>query len=239
MNDTPPAYRPGPAPVQNSGGRTAACCGFGRLTALLVCVVGAILTWTFLKREVEKGVEEFTSTEGVEIAPPEVSEPQIRDAVRRFDTFRDAMRADEATPPLVLSDDDINAILFHHPDFAESAGVTRVSIEDNQLTSELSVDLESLDIPVEFFAERVKGRYFNGEITLSLGMIAGRPSLYVENLAVGGKPVPAFILKELRKENLLQEAASDPDFQKALEKVREVKIENDRLVIIPANPALQ
>ena len=68
-----------------------------------------------------------------------------------------------------------------------------------------------------------------------MAMAEGKPVLYIENLSVDGRPLPKMFLDKLRKENLLEESATDPEARKLLDKIEELKIENDELHIVPEN----
>jgi hypothetical protein len=241
-DDTPPplASNPNPAPAPQayqrsgeSGGKVLAGCGIGCLVLVTIAVVAVIVGVNFGKKKIQDFAQSYTSDAPVEIVAPEFSETQIEDSVGRYDGFRSAISAGNATEALILSEDDINAILFHHPNFREIAGNSIVSIEDDRLTTTVSIDLDGFDIPIEFIAEAVEGKYFNGDVTLSIEMIANRPALHIEKLSVAGKSLPEQVMQEFRKENLLQNAQTDPEMQKIFDKVEEVKIENNRLVIIP------
>lgn len=242
MNDNPPPLgqpaQPQPhsyAQNTGSGKKTAAGCGIGCLVVLVVGVILSVIGGRFVKGKITDVIDTYTADEAVEIVAPEIAEPVRDDAMARFDTFRTAMATNNPAEPLVLSEEDINSLIFHHPSFDALKGSAIVSIEDNLLNAEVSFDLDSWDIPIEFLADAVKGKFFNGDITLSVGMVASRPALFVEDLSVGGIQFPSMYLEELRKENLLKDVQSEPELRKIFDKVRELKIENNQLVIVPAN----
>ena len=98
----------------------------------------------------------------------------------------------------------------------------------------MSFSLDALDLPDSFLSEAMKGKFFNGEVTLSLGTVAGRPAMYIEGVSVGGSTLPASFMTELSKENILGEAQSDPDLRKFFDQIEELKIENNQLILVPA-----
>ncbi|MBU6180125.1 MAG: hypothetical protein KGR69_10700, partial [Verrucomicrobia bacterium] len=79
----------------------------------------------------------------------------------------------------------------------------------------------------------LKDKYFNGDVSLKLGMAAGRPSLYLENLSVNGTAIPEMFMSEMRNQNLLEEAMKNPDAAKLFEGIEEIRIENGELLIVP------
>ncbi|MEX2580684.1 MAG: hypothetical protein WD342_16625 [Verrucomicrobiales bacterium] len=247
MANEPPPLTPGaPPPLtpddpnlppasgsSGNGGKVAIGCGVGCLAVLVVGGIIAYFIFTTVKTRIAEGVENYTAVQPVAIEPPRIAENEIEDAIARFDAFRGAMDRGEQAAPLVLTDDDINALLFHHPSFKEVAGKTKVSIENDQLKSTVSLNLDDLEIPVKFIADAVEGKYFNGEVTLSIDMVAGRPTAFIENLEVNGMSPPEEAMAAFGQENLLKEARTDPEMKKFFDKIEELEIENNRLVIVP------
>ncbi|MEM9015442.1 MAG: hypothetical protein AAGC68_00415 [Verrucomicrobiota bacterium] len=250
MNDTPPPLEHGsPAPADpgsnpapttppstGGGGKWLLGCGLGCLGVVVVGVILVFVILNFSKNKINEWVLGYTSSQPVQIEAPQLQQGEIDSAVTRFDSFSSALEAGTASESLILSEDDINALLFHHPDFADAAGMTNVSIENDQLTSRVSIDLNSIEIPIDFVADAVRDKYFNGEVTLSIDMRAQRPALFIEELSVAGRPLPQELMEAFRSENLLKEAQSDPELKKFFDKISEIKIENNQLIVVPATP---
>lgn len=177
-------------------------------------------------------VEGYTATEAAEIEVPEVSQGLIDGATEKFNAFKSGVEGGNPVP-LALSGEEINALIFNHPNFSPLAGKANVSIDGDVLSSRVSVNLDDLEIPVKFLADAAKGRYFNGEASFTLGMAVGRPVLYIEGLAVNGNQIPDEFLQELRKKNLFEEAGDNPEVKAALEKIEDMRIENGQLIIVP------
>lgn len=90
-----------------------------------------------------------------------------------------------------------------------------------------------MNIPVPFIAEAVKGRYFNGAATLSVGMAAGRPGLYIEELRFNGVALPREIMEGFRQENLLQKSHENPKLKAFIDRIEDIRIEYDKLHVVP------
>lgn len=239
MSDTPPPLTPNPAarPPEPSdsgtGKKVGIGCGIGCLVLLVIGVVAAFLIFGAMKGAVTEGVAKFTSEQPVAIDPPRATPEQVQDAISRFDAFAAAMKSGETPEPLALSDQDINVLLFNHPDFEWLAGKGLVSIQNDKLSSTVSVDLDDLNIPVKFIAEAVEGRYFNGEATVSLAMASGRPTAFIDELVVNGQSPPEEVMAGVRQENLFKEAQTDPKAKELFDRISDLKIENNKLVIVP------
>ena len=232
-------YTPGaaPPPESNSGKKTATCCGIGCLTVLVVGVIAVIAAMAWTKKAVGDFADKYTSDDPVKIEMPVLSDQQVADVTSRFDKFLSDVSAGNATEPLQLSESDINALIAKHPKFAGMAGSAVASIENDQLTVNSSFDIDKLGIPFPgFIADRVSGKYFNGSITVEITTIGGQPAVFIQNIAAGDAPIPQVFIDSLKTENLLQNQNSDPNMKKALEKIQEIKIENNQVVVTPAAP---
>jgi len=243
MNQNPPPLSPAPPtpqaqipapPSSGSGGKVLAGCGIGCLVIGVLGIVGGILLFNFGKSKLADLATGYVSDEPVAIAEPVVSPIEAQAAVARFDRFRESIRHGQAGEPLALTGDEINALLFNHPDLQALAGRAAVRIEDEQLHATVSLGLDDFDVPFGFLEEALRGKYFNGEASLSIDTEAGRPALYIEDLKVGGRSLPKPILDEMKNENLLKDALSDPDARELLDRIESVRIEGGRLVIVPA-----
>lgn len=243
MDQTPPPLRPdlspplghAPAPPKSgSGGKVLAGCGIGCLVLVVLGIVGGFFLVSFGKNKLADLAGAYVSDEPVAIARPAVSPTEVEETVARFDRFREAMRSGRASEPLAVTDQEINALLFHHPDLEALAGRTAVRIEDDQLWATVSFDLDDIEIPFGFLDEALRGKHFNGEVAFSIDTVAGRPALFIEDLKVGGRSIPKPILDEMKNENLLKDALSDPEAREFFDKIESIRIEGGRLVIVPA-----
>jgi hypothetical protein len=245
MNDAPPPLYPQapqpyaqPAPVapppRKSGcGLGGLGCGLGCLIAVAACV-GLVIFGVFAaKNYFGKMVDEYTATEYVPITAPQASPEQVASAVEKFDSFSQGMGVGGSPVPLTLTGEELNLILWNHPNFAPAAGKANVAIEGDVLSSEVSLNFDELPIPEGFVADALKGKFFNGEVSLKLGMAAGQPALYLEGLAVNGNSVPDAFLSGMKSQNLLQDAAKNPEATAFFERIEDLRIEDGKLIIVP------
>lgn len=128
-DDTPPPLTPTPpadaptnvptnAPASSGGGngkKIALGCSLGCLVSVIICAVVGYFIFTGIKNKVADAAASYTSAQPVKIVEPETPEAEVSDAIARFDAFSAAMNSGQTPEPLVLSESDINALIFRHP----------------------------------------------------------------------------------------------------------------------------
>ena len=232
----PPQYQQSPPaapPDSGSGKKWLFGCGCGCLGLILLLSIGGYIAYTKIQEFAATAIAEYTATEPVAVEIPQLAPAQIEESMAKFNAFQAGL-ADGAEPvPLVLSGQDINALIQSHPSFKPLADRASVTVEDDTLRSQVSLNLDDLNIPIPFIAEAVKGKYFNGIATFSVGMTAGRPALYIEGLEVNDAAIPAEFMSEVSKQNFLEDAGKDPEFAKLMEMIEDIRIENGELKIVP------
>lgn len=205
---------------------------------MVVLIAVTVFAAVAVKRYVEESLNRYTSLEAEPIEAPTASPEEIAAAIRKFDDFQAGMTEGPAPVPLSLTGEELNLLLFNHPELKSLAGTVAVAIANDRLDARVSVPLDRIPLPGGgFFEERVKGKFLNAEVGLSLRMLGGRPALYAESVSVNGSPLPASFMSGLRAQNLLEEAGKDPEAAKLFDRIEEMKIEGDRLVVVPRPPA--
>lgn len=219
-----------PAEEVKSGGK-GKCCGIGCFIMLLV--IGGLCAGLFYLGK--NFIADVTEEKAVPIEAPQATPQQVSDVFTRFDSFRDAMATGKPTGPLILSDQDINLLMYHHSNFEAISGKSRVKIENNQLSTKISLKLDEFPdlVAIPVLGGMLKGRYVNGDATVSLALQAGKPTLFLQELSANGVNIPPEVIKELQKKNILEKVAEDENFSKIFDKIEEIKIEGNKLHIVP------
>ncbi|HWD93430.1 MAG TPA: hypothetical protein VG938_13900 [Verrucomicrobiae bacterium] len=173
-------------------------------------------------------VNEYTDTRPLEIPTVQMSGTEITNLQRRVESFDKAIETDKPVEPLVLTADEINALI------AESVKTNTpapprlyFSFNEDHVQAQLSM-------PTDGFGLRMlKGRYFNGSGEFALALYNGHLKLNVRSLSVKGKPLPEQFMQSLRAENFADSWTNDVKLNQALAKLQQVKIENGKLIVIP------
>lgn len=220
-------YRP-PQPHQgmSSGAKWGVGCSIGCLTLLLIFGCLAFFLYFKSKELVSAVVDQYTSETPIVFEAPEAEQVTIDALVAEFDDFRDAMEQGADTAPLMLTGEEINLLIYHHPDWEQMAGHTQVEIVGDQLTGQISLPLDEV-MPL------LKGRYVNGKATIRLELSESGLEAYIDSIEVANQAAPPEIITELQKENLLQETQHNPEFRQLMETLESIRIENGQLIIVP------
>jgi len=150
----------------------------GFVIVLLGLAVGAFVlyrTWAHY-------VEIYTAEAPIPLPRLEMPEERREDAVTRAKAFREALRSRTKAEPLVLTGDDLNALVQESPKLRDRVYLT---LEGDEVRAKVSLPLD------EFFdTSLTRGRFFNGEAVLKVAVDRGKLKIEVESADVGGKPIP-------------------------------------------------
>jgi hypothetical protein len=211
-------------PAEKKPGR--GCLFWGGIIAA-VFVLFAMLAAYAGFRYVRHLVYYYTDTKPIETPAVQLSGAEITNLQQRIQTFDKAIKAGKPVEPLTLSAGDINALVAQ--DTKSNASPVRLyfSFEDNRVQATLSLPTDG------FGLKMLKGRYLNGSGDFAVSVHDGRLSLKVKSLSVKGRPLPEKFMASIRTENFADSWTNEPDYNEALAKLQEVKIENGKLLVIP------
>jgi hypothetical protein len=172
-------------------------------------------------------VHQFTDSQPMELPTVQMSQAEIDQVKQRFDAFEKAVREQRAAEPLVLSADDVNALIANGSGRESMKGKLYVSLEGGQVKGQLSLPLQEVGLSL------FKGRYLNGTATFDLSFTNGVLCVAAQNIEVKGKPVPETFMQEFRKQNLAAGFAQQPAIASALQGLEEIRVSDGKLVVVP------
>jgi hypothetical protein len=180
-------------------------------------------------RYVRHAVNEYTDTKPLEMPTVQLSGTEITNLQKRVRNFDTAIKADKPAEPLVLTSDEVNALIAENNKSNSTLPPTRLyfSFNDDRVQAQLSVPTDSIGLRM------LKGRYFNGSGDFALSVHNGRLMLTVKSLSVKGKPLPEQFMQSLRSENFAASWTNDVELNQALAKLQDVKIQNGKLIVVP------
>jgi len=202
------------------------CFFYGCITGvvLLAIVLGALLVGLHYVR---KMVNRFTDAKPMEMPTLQMSKAEIDQVKQRFEAFQQAVREQHATKPLVLTADDVNALIAGGSEPQALKGKLYVSLEGDQVKGEVSVPLEEVGLRM------FKGRYLNGSATLNLGFRDGVLIVTPQTLIVKGNPVPEVYMQEIRKQNFAAGLTNQPAAVAVLRGLQDIEVKEGKVVIVP------
>ena len=194
------------------------CCLLSILCMILLIVVGGFAGYFFVKGQITK----YTSATPANLPTVKYTEEELTALQARITTFKEAIEKGEQPEDLVLTVDDINALIAKEK---ELRGRVYVKIKNGQVAGEVSIPTD--------FVPGGKGRFFNASATFNVSMENGVLIVTLAAAEVKGKPVPQQIVEGIGRENLAKDIYKDPDVAETLRKFETLVIEKDRIVLKP------
>jgi len=207
--------------------RQRGCFFYGCVIAsvLAVLMIIALAVLAFIGMRFFSGlVEEWTSPVPAELPKIQVSEEERKSVWERVDAFRKALEEGTAVDPLVLTSDDLNALIEESPLFK---GRVFARVEGDKLKAQISMPLDRVEIGM------LKGRYLNGEAELKASLRDGILVVTLETLEVNGKRPPENFLVGLRKQNLAKDAYDDPKNAEMIRRFESLEIKDGTIILKP------
>lgn len=194
----------------------------------LVVVIGGIVVLYYVVIHV---LDAVTDTEPAPLPEVVFTEQQGEELTGRIEAFKQAMDKDEPLDMFVLSQDDINGLIQTDPEWEKAKGKAYVTLENDRISGQVSVPLGEFGEPL------LSGRYLNAAVTLSVFMKNGELHVHIQEAQVKNKPLPEWIMKNLRTQNMAKDAMSDPESSEILRHLQGIEVRDGKLIIIPAPPA--
>lgn len=213
-----------PPPPRQS--RNWSCCLWGCLIAFIFLILLSIALVLIGRSSLTAIREKWTSTEPQQLPTVQIEEHALDDLVTRVDGFADRVEKRELSDALVLSQDELNALIQHHPDWEDLHDKVYVEIEGDLIKGMVNFPLTGIPM--------MSGRYLHGSVTFDLSLEDGRLEVYIDNATVNGEPVPEDIMAAFRRQNLAQDILRDnPDARAVVDQLESIRVENGSLIIVP------
>jgi hypothetical protein len=197
------------------------------MALLLVLAVGVGVY--MLYRALGRFVDQYTATAPRELPRVDMLPEQRQSLKERFEAFRRSIDSGTPTAPLVLSGDDVNALIEENPNLK---GTIYVTIEGDKIKGQVSIPLEKLSAALEHIGlGLLHGRYLNGEAELKASLSDGVLLVTLESLEVNGQSPPEEFLANLRQQNLAKDAYKDPKNAEQIRKLESIEIKDGKLII--------
>ena len=187
----------------------------------LLFIVLAVVGYFVVKSTVARWVNDYTETTPVLVEKVEYP-PAKMDALRaQLTAFNDALARGTNEMELVLTADDLNALISQEK---ELQGKVFVRVDD-RIKGELSLPLEDIG-PL-----KLKGRYLNGAVVFKVSLANGALDVRLDDVTVKGKPLPGMLFSEFKKQNLAQNFQNDSQTATNLARLDSIQITNGTVIL--------
>jgi hypothetical protein len=217
--------------------RRRGCLIYGLVAVAVVAVVvmvGLALAAWVSYRTIVRYRDMYTSASPVELPRLATSERERARALARAEAFREAVEAGKPVDDLVLSGDDLNALIREAPGLKDRIYLT---LDDDRIKAQVSIPLSELQ---DFSLTR--GRYLNGEAEVELELDDGRLKLEVVSMRAEGKEVPLMVLDVLTHSTFVQEIGGGDGteegrrFRSLLGRLDSLEVDDGKLTVRPRPP---
>lgn len=192
----------------------------GCLGVAALMIIGTGIAGYFGYRYVTQQVEKYTSETPNELPSVVYTDEQMEELGTRLEGVTGENGA--AVEQVVLTSDDINALISQNEDFKDKV---HVSIADGDVTAEVSVPMDMIP--------GGKGRFLNGSMTAHVSLDNGYLVVQAADVTVNGEKLPPQVIDALGNENLAKEANKDANVTVYLEKLEKIEIVGDQLILTP------
>jgi hypothetical protein len=214
-----------PESIQPEASAKRGCFFYGCLVTLILVIVGIFALYFGGKSLFNRLINEYTGEQPLDLSQDSVDPEQYQISKEKIDAFMKNWDAGQTQDPLILTNQDINAYLSHHPHFKEVKGKVLVQMEGDKIKSWVSIPLKDLDLD--------SGRYINGYGEFKVFLNNQMLFIYMENMKVNDTPLPESVMVELRKENLAKDFKDDPELAQHLEKFEKIEVKDSVVILLP------
>jgi hypothetical protein len=223
---------PPPATASSEPAKRRGCFFYGCITVLVLTVLFGIAAFFAIRYGINKFtafVEQYTDTTPMTLESVQVSPGEYQQLDKRVTAFADAVNARKATPPLVLTENEINALIANNPAWKGLKGKVYVTIEGDQIKGKVSIPMDELAQAPGL--SRLKGRYLNGSAALKVSLANGVLAVTIQSLEAKGQSPPPALMAQLQTINFAQNTAQDPKTQEMIGRFESIEVKDGKITI--------
>ena len=198
------------------------------------CIVGIVLMLMLLAgvlyglHQFKKMMNQFTESKPMALPTVSLSASQMDALRQRVNTFSNAVSTGKTASPLVLNSDEVNALIADSQGGTNLSGKVYVLFQDDKVKAQVSLPMG--DTGIRLF----KGRYLNGDATLSVSLRQTNLAVFINDVNVKGKPLPAVYMQTIRQINWAEGANTNGNTANALSKIQAIDVKDGKLIVTPS-----
>jgi hypothetical protein len=200
------------------------CLFYGFIMASVLLVFGILGVLAAMR-----GFLAVTDKTPVPVPETKMSQQEIQKVRQRVDAFREAVRGHQTPSPLLLTADEINALIKSDPDLEPLKGKLYVAeMKGDEVKTQFSVSMAELG------AARFKDRYFNGYATIKPTLVNGNLRLKpVSVVTLRNRPFPDRYLEIIKSLNFAKGLNRNPRVSVGLDWIQSIDVKDGKLMIVP------
>ena len=211
--------KPGVEPEQKKGSRGCFYCCLSSFFVILVLAVGGLFAgYWFVTGQVVK----YTADTPADIPVVEFSEEEVEEIQARIDTFKESIEEGDQPEDLVLTAEEINALIAKDDDLR---GRVYVSIADDQVSGQVSIPTDAIP--------GGGGRYFNASASFNVALENGVLIVTLAAAEVNDEEVPQEIIDAMSQENLAKDLYKNPEVAELISKFESLTVQEDVIILTP------
>ena len=214
---------PPPPPKQKRG-----CLFYGCITLAVLLLFAGIGAWIAIRSTLKTAsiwIEQYTSTNAVPIESVALSRSELKSLQDRLTSFSESIAGRPGARELVLTADDINALIQNDPQYIGLKDKLFVLIEGDEIKGKISIPLD------DFGPFKLKGRFLNGVATFKISLENGALDVKVKDVRVGDSSLPSPILARIKSANFSEEFQKNPNSRRTIEKLESIKVKDGKIII--------
>jgi hypothetical protein len=193
------------------------------LTVLgLMAIVLGVVAYFWVKSTTARWIRDYTDTAPAPIEKVDYSPAQMDALNARVAGFKGALENGKGSAELVLTADDLNALIAQQKDLANRLFMR---IDEDNIKGDVSFPLPDLG------PFKLKGRYLNGTAAFKVMLENGSLDIRLQEVLAKGKPLPGIFFNELKKQNLAKDAQQDPKTAANIQKFESIRITNSTVIL--------
>jgi hypothetical protein len=194
---------------------------------LVVAVVGALGAGIFgftVYKMVQTSLTAYTEEAPRELPALELSDEEMTAANDKLAQFRSAVETGTGPREFSFNGEELNVMLRSSEPGQVFGDSVYLSIANGEIRGEVSFDIGTL-FPF------LQGRYANGSATFTVYTAGGMLHVYMESFQVKGEEASQEFMDGMAAQNWAQEISTDPEFKAWIEKIQEIRVEDDKLIV--------
>jgi hypothetical protein len=199
-------------------------CLIGCLVVAVVGVLGAGIFGFTVYKMLQSSITAYTEEAPRELPALELSDDEMTAANEKLAQFRSAVESGTGPREFAFNAEELNVMLRSSEPGQVFGDSVYLTIANGEIRGEVSFDIGKL-IPI------LDGRFANGSATFTVYTAGGMLHVYMESFQVKGEEASQEFMDGMAAQNWAQEVSNDPEFKAWIEKIDEIRVEDDKLIV--------